>query len=104
MVSLYGFAYFILFTDLLLSTAFQTSVALALFDAQGKEVPIIKESHFRQVVSMSRAFKDYIKSTHEDMDDSEIAYKSGLRYDGFGDHSTNKKQATGYGKAMAKKR
>lgn len=75
-----------------------------MFDAQGKEVPVIKESHFRQVVSMSRAFKDYIKSTHEDMDDAEIAYKSGLRYDNYNDSAPNQKQVTGHGKAMAKKR
>jgi hypothetical protein len=56
-------------------------VALALYDAKGKDTPIVQESHIRQVVSMSRAFKDYIRSTHDDMDESEMAYRSGLRDD-----------------------
>jgi hypothetical protein len=42
---------------------------------------MVRESHIRQVVSMSRAFKDYIKSTHDDMSESEMAYRSGLRDD-----------------------
>jgi hypothetical protein len=56
---------------------------------------VVKESHLRQVVSMSRAFKDYIKSTHENMDESERAYKAGLRYDGFGNLVSHLKPAGG---------
>jgi hypothetical protein len=62
-------------------TAFQTAVALPLYDAKGSEIPVVKESHLQQVVSMSRAFKNYIMATHEDMTDAEMTYKSGLRDD-----------------------
>lgn len=35
----------------------------------------------RQVVGMSAAFKEYIKKTHEDMEESDRAYMLGNRYD-----------------------
>jgi hypothetical protein len=80
--------------------AFQTAVALALYDASGdKETPVIRESHLQQVVSMSRAFKEYLKHTHDDMDESEMAYRSGLRYDDFGKPIPNQKLVTRQGNA-----
>ena len=48
--------------------AFQTAVGLALHDTKPGAVPVIKESHFRQVVKISQSFKDYITSTHGNMD------------------------------------
>jgi len=48
--------------------AFQTAVTLALDEAVPDVVPVVKESHLRQVVKMSQSFKDYIKSTHGNMD------------------------------------
>jgi hypothetical protein len=51
-----------------LFVAFQTAVDLAIYDAKGKEIPVVKESHLRKVVHMSRAFKEYMKATHEDLD------------------------------------
>ncbi|PMD37984.1 hypothetical protein L207DRAFT_555435 [Hyaloscypha variabilis F] len=61
--------------------AFQTAVTLALDEAAPDVVPVVKESHLRQVVKMSQSFKDYIKSTHGNMDDADMAYQSGLRND-----------------------
>jgi len=70
--------------------AFQTAVALAVFDsntAKAREscdediIPEVKERHLSQVVSMSAAFKKYITSTHEGIDDSDLAYKHGDRDD-----------------------
>ncbi|KAF2111085.1 hypothetical protein BDV96DRAFT_500065 [Lophiotrema nucula] len=70
--------------------AFQTAVALAVFDSNiageksnGTVVPEVKEAHLQQVVSMSSAFKDYMKSTHEDVDDSDLAFRRGIRNDRF---------------------
>lgn len=48
--------------------AFQTAVTLALDEAGVGSIPVVKESHLRQVVKMSQSFKDYIKSTHGNMD------------------------------------
>ena len=48
--------------------AFQTAVTLALDETTPGGVPMVKESHLRQVVKMSQSFKDYIKSTHGNMD------------------------------------
>ncbi|KAI0116462.1 hypothetical protein GGR51DRAFT_501417 [Nemania sp. FL0031] len=73
--------------------AFQTAAALAVFDAKlAKEkgacdedtIPEIKEKHLSQVVSMSSAFKDYITATHEGIEDADMAYKLGIRYDKLG--------------------
>ncbi|KAF2729989.1 hypothetical protein EJ04DRAFT_446105 [Polyplosphaeria fusca] len=71
--------------------AFQTAVALAVFDAKlsnerdanAKAIPELRDTHLKQVVSMSSAFKDYMKSTHEDIDDADLAYKHGIRNDKF---------------------
>ncbi|KAK2808761.1 hypothetical protein FQN50_004433 [Emmonsiellopsis sp. PD_5] len=73
--------------------AFQTAVALAYFDARmAKEkggsdedlIPEVKERHLAQVVSMSTAFKEYITSTHEGVEDADLAYRLGNRDDNFG--------------------
>ncbi|KAJ8131274.1 hypothetical protein O1611_g2355 [Lasiodiplodia mahajangana] len=73
--------------------AFQTAVALAVFDAKlAKErgasdedtIPEIKEKHLSQVVSMSSAFKEYITATHEGIEDADMAYKLGIRHDKLG--------------------
>ncbi|ETN45992.1 uncharacterized protein HMPREF1541_00175 [Cyphellophora europaea CBS 101466] len=73
--------------------AFQTVVALATFDAKnegekrGKSpddvVPEIRESHLRQVVAMSAAFRKYMTSTHEGMEDPDHAFRLGNRDDRF---------------------
>ena len=39
------------------------------------------EQHLAQVVSMSGAFKKYIKATHEGYEDADLAYKLGNRHD-----------------------
>ena len=71
-------------------TAFQTAVALAMFDSRSARekgaseedsIPEVTEAHLSQVVSMSAAFKRYIKATHEGVDDSDHAFKLGNRYD-----------------------
>ncbi|KAK2802558.1 hypothetical protein FQN51_004350 [Onygenales sp. PD_10] len=73
--------------------AFQTAVALAYFDAKmAKEkggsdedlIPEVKERHLAQVVNMSTAFKEYITSTHEGIEDADLAYQLGNRNDNFG--------------------
>ena len=65
--------------------AFQTAVALAVYDARQKNrPPVLRESHLKQVVTMSAAFKEYIISTHEGMEDAQIAYRKGLRDDTLG--------------------
>jgi hypothetical protein len=71
--------------------AFQTAVALAVFDARtedekkgaakGTTVAKVKEKHLRQVVSMSTAFKKYMVTVHQGMKDSQRAYRSGNRAD-----------------------
>ncbi|KAJ2995711.1 hypothetical protein NUW58_g1198 [Xylaria curta] len=70
--------------------AFQTAVALAIFEANTakekgvadeKSIPEVKESHLTQVVSMSTAFKKYITATHQGMDDVDMAFKLGIRDD-----------------------
>jgi hypothetical protein len=70
--------------------AFQTAVALAVFDsntAKGRGssnediIPEVKERHLNQVVTMSAAFKKYITLTHEGINDSDLAYKYGDRND-----------------------
>lgn len=72
--------------------AFQTAVALAIFDSKKagekggskeKSIPEVTEAHLAQVVSMSTAFKMYIKATHEGYEDADYAYKLGNRYDGL---------------------
>ncbi|KAH7396153.1 hypothetical protein BKA66DRAFT_566658 [Pyrenochaeta sp. MPI-SDFR-AT-0127] len=66
--------------------AFQTAVALAVFDSKqkkGTSVPKVTENHLRQVVSMSLAFRKYIKAAHAGMDDSDLAFKRGNREDRF---------------------
>lgn len=77
---------------MIFDVAFQTAVALAIFDARtadeksgapkGTTVPEVKERHLRQVVSMSAAFKKYMIKTHQEMTDSQRAYKLGSRHDG----------------------
>ena len=73
--------------------AFQTAVALAVFDANmAKEkgvsdedfIPEVKERHLGQVVRMSAAFKEYITATHEGIEDADLAYKLGIRHDRLG--------------------
>jgi hypothetical protein len=46
-----------------------------MYDAKDWEVPITKEKYMGQVVTMSRYFRDYIKSAHEDIDESKPAYR-----------------------------
>ena len=70
--------------------AFQTAVALAMFDSRSARekgaseedsIPEVTEAHLSQVVSMSAAFKRYIKATHEGVSDSDYAFKMGNRND-----------------------
>lgn len=70
--------------------AFQTAVALAVYDSKHKiknedsdkpAVPEVTEDHLRQVVLMSSAFRKYMKAANEDMDDSDLAFKEGNRDD-----------------------
>ncbi|KAL2694965.1 hypothetical protein Neosp_001554 [[Neocosmospora] mangrovei] len=74
--------------------AFQTAVALAVFDAKearervrdsdkpdNEIIPELKEKHLIQVVNMSAAFKRYITATHEGMNASDHAFKLGNRHD-----------------------
>ena len=77
--------------------AFQTAVALAVYDANHKNkgvvpqpedkhegpglIPKVMESHLRQVVSMSSAFRTYIKAAHQGKTDSDVAYAYGNRDD-----------------------
>lgn len=66
--------------------AFQTAVALALFDAKNSgsgDPPELTESHIKQVVSMSSAFQKYINATHDGMDNSSMAHKHGNREDRY---------------------
>jgi SpoVK/Ycf46/Vps4 family AAA+-type ATPase len=73
--------------------AFQTVVALATADAKkaavrrGEDpaaaVPEIREAHLRQVVLMSAAFKEYMKATHDDLEDPDHALVLGNRDDRF---------------------
>lgn len=46
-------------------------------------IPRLTEAHLRQVVGMSAAFRQYIKTTHEGLEESERAYIYGNRYDGM---------------------
>ncbi|KAI1362713.1 hypothetical protein F5Y08DRAFT_261956 [Xylaria arbuscula] len=73
--------------------AFQTAVALAVFDSrvardrgasEEDSIPEIKEKHLAQVVNMSTAFKKYITATHEGIEDADRAYKLGIRHDRLG--------------------
>ncbi|KAJ5554089.1 ATPase AAA-type core [Penicillium frequentans] len=63
--------------------AFQTAVALACFEAKGDgdRIPELQDDHIREVVNMSRKFKDYLKGLHGD--EIEVAYQTGIRNDGF---------------------
>ncbi|KAI0151599.1 hypothetical protein GGR57DRAFT_492893 [Xylariaceae sp. FL1272] len=70
--------------------AFQTTVALAVHEAKSAAqrgdsheaaIPEVKESHLAQVVKMSTAFKEYITSTHEGIEDADLAFKLGNRDD-----------------------
>ncbi|KAK1919974.1 hypothetical protein P3342_002269 [Pyrenophora teres f. teres] len=66
--------------------AFQTAVALALFDAKqnnSEEPPEVTENHLKQVVSMSSAFKKYMAAVNSGMDDSTLAQKHGNRDDRY---------------------
>ncbi|KAI4925330.1 hypothetical protein J4E85_007209 [Alternaria conjuncta] len=65
--------------------AFQTAVALAIFDAKRdkKEPPEMTEKHLNQVVQMSSAFRKYMTAAHSGMDDSTWAFKHGNREDKF---------------------
>lgn len=70
--------------NLLILSAFQTAVALAVYDAKHRNkgpVPKVMESHLKQVVSMSSAFRKYITATHDDKDHSTRAYIHGNRDD-----------------------
>jgi hypothetical protein len=67
-------------------TAFQTAVALAVFDAKhnkSSDPPEVTENHLKQVVSMSSAFRMYMAATHSGMDDSTLAFKHGNREDKY---------------------
>ena len=46
-------------------------------------VPEIREAHLRQVVLMSAAFKEYMKATHDDLEDPDHALVLGNRDDRF---------------------
>jgi hypothetical protein len=80
--------------------AFQTAVALAVYDSKtagGQSgdkaaIPKVKESHLKQVVSMSSAFKRYITSTHEGISDSDLAYRYGNRNDSPADGGAGSKK------------
>ena len=83
--------------------AFQTAVALAVFDANmAKEkgvsdedfIPEVKERHLGQVVRMSAAFKEYITATHEGIEDADYAYKLGIRHDKLVTEATGATGAT----------
>jgi hypothetical protein len=49
----------------------------------------VTEAHLAQVVSMSTAFKRYIKATHEGYEDADLAYKLGNRYDGLNEEAAD---------------
>ena len=80
-----------IYSELIRVAAFQTAVALAIFDSRrAKEtkgaddedtIPEIKEKHLSQVVRMSAAFKKYITATHEGLEDPDHAFRLGLRHD-----------------------
>ena len=55
--------------------AFQTAVALAQFEARRahKEVVVLEVQHLRRVVMMSTQFKEYITSTHKNLDETKRA-------------------------------
>lgn len=63
--------------------AFQTAVALACFEAKGDgdRIPELQDDHIREVVNMSRKFKDYLKGLHGD--EVEVTYHTGIRNAGF---------------------
>jgi hypothetical protein len=73
--------------------AFQTAVALAVFDAKktgkGDVKPKITEAHLEQVVKMSTAFKKYMRSAHENMSEEDLAYRYGDR----DDHHSSRQRA-----------
>ncbi|KAF2453269.1 hypothetical protein BDY21DRAFT_293312 [Lineolata rhizophorae] len=64
--------------------AFQTSVALAEQeeDKDGEGRVILKESHVRNIVRMSGAFKKYLHTLHQG-DEAKVAAREGLRVDDF---------------------
>jgi hypothetical protein len=69
-----------------LNSAFQTAVALAVYDAKQKasgDPPEVLEHHLKQVVSMSSAFRKYMTAAHSGMDDSTWAFKHGNREDKY---------------------
>lgn len=74
-------------------TAFQSAVALALYDSRKAResgvsiedsIPEVKEAHLKEIAHMSTAFKNYITSTHQGVKDSDMAYRLGIRDDNFG--------------------
>ena len=67
-----------------LHIAFSTAVALAEFENErdDKMRVIFHARHLEQVVKMSRAFQDYLKSTHG-MSQSQQARQYRLRNDGW---------------------
>ena len=68
--------------DFELHIAFSTAVALAEFenDRDDKKRVIFHARHLEQVVKMSRAFQDYLKSTHG-MSQAEQARRYRIRND-----------------------
>lgn len=61
-----------------LSSAFHTAVALAVYDSKHRNqgpIPKVTENHLKQVVSMSSAFRNYIKAAHNDEDHSARAFR-----------------------------
>ncbi|PWO29401.1 ATP synthase D chain, mitochondrial [Pyrenophora tritici-repentis] len=66
--------------------AFQTAVALALFEVkknESEDPPEVTENHLKQVVSMSSAFKKYMAAVNSGMDDATLAQKHGNRDDRY---------------------
>ena len=110
-----SFKPYMLTSPFLVRLAFQTAVALAVFDSklarekrgaaaadEEDNVPEIKERHLGQVVSMSATFKEYMVSTHEGIEDSDYAYKLGLRNDSFGPPGSKDNQSRSLGGGRAR--
>lgn len=68
------------------SIAFQTAVALAEYEANkdGAEFVTLKDRHLKSVVKMSKSFKEYLRSTHKNLDSSRRARINEWRDDNFG--------------------
>ena len=60
---------------------FDSRIAREKGASEEASIPEVTEAHLSQVVSMSAAFKRYIKATHEGVDDADHAFRLGNRYD-----------------------